>query len=171
MIKYYVPSPYSRIFCIKRSARTIQATAHDRWRHSSRLHFPRWCTRACVYMRGRPCSSSLLFIMDNADRHGHFIYRRNTRMLGFTIHWRPFLAPFPSPLPFSGKGHPFFIRSFPTWERQDNAHATHNSRKNSSLSFPAFFKGSAAEERIRHIRKIRISRENRNVSRCALITV
>lgn len=90
-------------------------------------------------------SLPLLFIMHNADRHGHFIYRRNTRTLGSTIHRRPFLAP--SPAPLLERAIPLLsTRSHPAvhGRDKDNAHATQQRKELyvlSVFSFPVFSKG------------------------------
>jgi len=87
----------------------------------------------------RPRSRApLLFIMRNVHRRGHFIYRRDTRAPGPSIHQRPFLAP--SPLAPSGEPSPFYPlaaslgRSFAPPD-ETMRHATHNGGKNGSLRF------------------------------------
>lgn len=136
-------------------------------------------THLRVYMSRS--SLPLPSIMHNADRHGHFIYRRNTRTLGSTIHRHPFLAPpppFSSLSPFLERAIPLlFTRSLPAIheKNKDNVHATQQRWKElyvlSMFSFPAFFKGCLlARERTRRIRKAWVPNEGR--PHClALITV
>lgn len=106
-------------------------------------------------------SSSLLFIMRNVNRRGHFIYRRNTRartdppFTGVPFRFPPSLALERAPPPF----YPLAVSQ--SREGQDNAHVTHNGGvKNGSLyvfqrAFPHFFQEvPVAEERVRHIEKV-----------------
>lgn len=75
----------------------------------------------CAHSRPR---SSLLFIMHNVHRRGHFIYRRDTRAHprpGHSIHEHPFLVlSRPPPSPF----YPLAVPSSPRTRQCDTRHTT-----------------------------------------------